>query len=89
MILIRALEAVFDIGNHILSRVPEAVPESFARENLIKIAGYRNRLIHFYAEVLTITLKGFFYLFKYVFILLYIYSSEFGYLKEKFFFLRR
>ena len=43
----RALEAVFDIGNHILSRVPEAVPETFAKEKLIKMAGYRNRLIHF------------------------------------------
>ncbi|ACI19170.1 HepT-like ribonuclease domain-containing protein [Dictyoglomus thermophilum] len=46
----RPLEAVFDIGNHILSRVPEAVPETFARENLIKMAEYRNRLIHFYEK---------------------------------------
>ncbi len=64
----RALEAVFDIGNHILSRVPgvrvstykeivlglykeKIIPENFAKEKLVKMAGYRNRLIHFYAEV--------------------------------------
>jgi len=66
----RALEAVFDIGTHILSRIPgkrlstykdialslgdeEIVPQDFAKEKLLKIAGYRNRLVHFYAEVST------------------------------------
>lgn len=64
----RALEAVFDIGNHILSRIPggrastykeialelskeNIIPEKFAKEKLVKMAGYRNRLIHFYSEV--------------------------------------
>jgi len=64
----RALEAVFDIGSHILSRIPGAgattykeiafflgkegvLPESFARDKLVKMAGYRNRLVHFYYEV--------------------------------------
>ncbi|MCS7201741.1 MAG: DUF86 domain-containing protein [Dictyoglomus sp.] len=64
----RALEAVFDIGNHILSRIPgiristykdialalakeNIIPEDFAKEKLVKMAGYRNRLIHFYSEV--------------------------------------
>lgn len=64
----RALEAVFDIGNHILSRIPgvrvstykeialtlhkeNIIPEKFAKEKLVRMAGYRNRLIHFYSEV--------------------------------------
>jgi len=64
----RALEAIFDIGSHILSRIPGAragtykeiaillgkrkiVPQEFAQEKLTKMAGYRNRLIHFYLEV--------------------------------------
>lgn len=64
----RALEAVFEIGSHILARLPggkvssykdiakklgehQIVSSEFARENLIKMAGYRNRLIHFYSEV--------------------------------------
>ncbi|HOJ93527.1 MAG TPA: DUF86 domain-containing protein [Dictyoglomaceae bacterium] len=64
----RALEAVFDIGNHILSRVPgmrastykeialgllneKIVPEDFAQDKLLKMAAYRNRLVHFYSEV--------------------------------------
>ena len=64
----RALEAVFDIGNHILSRLPEGraysykeiavklgesgiVSREFAEKKLIKMAGYRNRLTHFYSEV--------------------------------------
>lgn len=64
----RALEAVLDIGSHILSRIPGArphtykdipkllgehkiVPLDFAEGPLLKIAGYRNRLIHFYNEV--------------------------------------
>jgi len=63
-----ALEAVFDICAHILSRIPGAqveeykqmalemgrnglVPQEFARNQLFKMAGYRNRLTHFYFEV--------------------------------------
>ncbi|MCX6089084.1 MAG: DUF86 domain-containing protein [Candidatus Atribacteria bacterium] len=66
----RALEAVFDIGTHILSRIPgkrlstykdialslgeeKIVPQNYAKEKLLKMAGYRNRLVHFYAEVST------------------------------------
>jgi len=64
----RALEAVFEIGNHILSRIPgiristykeialalgeqNIIPKEFAQEKLLKMAGYRNRLVHFYSEV--------------------------------------
>lgn len=67
----RALEAIFDAGNHILSRLPLApsqrpetykaialalghykvVSEVFAQGPLSKMAGYRNRLVHFYDEV--------------------------------------
>lgn len=67
----RALEATFDAGNHILSRLPLApgqrpetykavavalgrykvVPEEFANGPLKEMAGYRNRLIHFYDEI--------------------------------------
>lgn len=67
----RALEAIFDIGGHIISRFPYSpaqrpkeykeiaialgvrgiVDEKFAREILTKMAGYRNRLVHFYHEV--------------------------------------
>lgn len=64
----RGLEAIFDIGSHILSRIPGAkattykeiainlgkykiLPESFAKETLTKMAGYRNRLTHFYFEI--------------------------------------
>ncbi len=64
----RALEAVFDIGNHILSRLPGSraysykeiavklgesgiVSREFVEKKLIKMAGYRNRLTHFYSEV--------------------------------------
>lgn len=67
----RALEAVFDIGNHILSRFPippgerptmykeialalgkyNIVPFDFAQNALKNMAGYRNRLVHFYYEV--------------------------------------
>ena len=64
----RALEAIFDIGSHILSRIPGVRPssykeiaillgetgivnEEFAKDKLLKMAGYRNRLIHFYLEV--------------------------------------
>jgi uncharacterized protein YutE (UPF0331/DUF86 family) len=64
----RALEAVLDIGSHILSRIPGArpssykdiprllekhkiVPSSFAVDQLMKMAGYRNRMVHFYGEI--------------------------------------
>lgn len=65
----RALEGVFNIGGHILSRLPggnrggaykeiarllgekKIVPQAFAMKNLVKMAGYRNRLVHFYAEI--------------------------------------
>ncbi len=64
----RALEAVLDIGSHILSRIPGArpqtykdipkllgkhkiVPLDFAEGPLLEMAGYRNRLIHFYNEI--------------------------------------
>jgi len=60
----RALEAVMDIGSHILSRIPGARPSShkdipkllekhkiipniFASNPLTKMAGYRNRMVHF------------------------------------------
>lgn len=64
----RALEAVFETGTHILSRLPgrrasgykdiaillgeqKIVPPEFAKQTLVKMAGYRNRLVHFYSEV--------------------------------------
>lgn len=64
----RALEAVMDIGSHILSRIPGAratsykeisqllgrhkiVPIDFADSRLGRMAGYRNRMVHFYAEI--------------------------------------
>jgi uncharacterized protein YutE (UPF0331/DUF86 family) len=64
----RALEAVMDIGSHILSRIPGArpssykdiprlldkhriIPAEFAQNSLIKMAGYRNRMVHFYGEI--------------------------------------
>jgi uncharacterized protein YutE (UPF0331/DUF86 family) len=64
----RALEAVMDIGTHILSRIPGArptsykdiprlleknkiVPADFATNALSKMAGYRNRMVHFYGEI--------------------------------------
>ena len=63
-----AIEAVFDICSHILSRIPgskaveykrmaaemgtqKILPTVFAQETLVKMAGYRNRLTHFYFEV--------------------------------------
>lgn len=66
----KALEAIFDIARHILAKsygckdleykkmakllVKEKVlPESYL-STLIKMAGYRNRLVHFYFEI-TIT----------------------------------
>ncbi|MGQ9645094.1 MAG: type VII toxin-antitoxin system HepT family RNase toxin [Thermodesulfobacteriota bacterium] len=64
----RALEAVMDIGSHILSRIPGArpgsykdiprllekhkiIPADFASGSLTKMAGYRNRMVHFYGEI--------------------------------------
>ena len=64
----RALEGVFNITNHILSRIPGAqatqyqeiarklgehgiVEKTFAETTLVRMAKYRNRLVHFYAEV--------------------------------------
>lgn len=63
-----ALEGVFNIGSHILSRIPGGrfteykeiarklgevgvVPREFAEQKLVPMAGYRNRLTHFYAEI--------------------------------------
>lgn len=74
----RALEAIFDAGNHILSRYPLApsqrpetykaialalgrykvVSERFAQGPLSEMAGYRNRLIHFYDEISPSELHG-------------------------------
>jgi uncharacterized protein YutE (UPF0331/DUF86 family) len=64
----RALEAVMDIGSHILSRIPGArpssykdiprllekhkiIPADFATDSLTRMAGYRNRMVHFYGEI--------------------------------------
>ena len=67
----RALEAIFDIAGHIVSRFPYSpgkrpitykeiavvlgekgvVDNKFATESLLKMAGYRNRLVHHYSEV--------------------------------------
>lgn len=64
----RALEGVFHIGSHILSRIPggrateykeialnlgkfKIVDRLFAETKLKAMAGYRNRLTHFYADV--------------------------------------
>jgi uncharacterized protein YutE (UPF0331/DUF86 family) len=64
----RSLEAIMDIGSHILSRIPGArptsykdiprllekykiVPADFANQSLMKMAGYRNRMVHFYGEI--------------------------------------
>jgi uncharacterized protein YutE (UPF0331/DUF86 family) len=64
----RSLEAVMDIGSHILSRIPGArpssykdiprllgknkvIPREFAGDQLGKMAGYRNRRVHFYGEI--------------------------------------
>lgn len=63
-----ALEGVFNIGAHILSRIEGGrtteykeiakklgefgiVEKDFARGALARMAGYRNRLTHFYADV--------------------------------------
>lgn len=64
----RALEGVFNISSHILSRIPGGqatqyreialkmgecgiVPKAFAETQLVSMAKYRNRLVHFYAEI--------------------------------------
>lgn len=64
----QALEGVFHIGSHILSRLPGGrtveykqialklgelgiVDPLFAKTELNQMAGYRNRLTHFYAEI--------------------------------------
>lgn len=64
----RALEGVFNISSHILSRIPGAtatqykemalkmgeyklVPVEFAKTKLTEMAKYRNRLVHFYAQI--------------------------------------
>lgn len=64
----RALEGVFHIAAHILSRLPGAqatsyaeiaqqlgahgiVDKTFAEQTLVKMAKYRNRLVHFYADI--------------------------------------
>lgn len=67
----RALEAVFDIGGHIISRFPyspgkrpksikeiaielgnrKIIDLKFAEDKLVEMAGYRNRLVHFYEEI--------------------------------------
>lgn len=64
----RALEGVFHISSHILSRIPGAdaaeykeiarklgeykiIDKGFAESRLSDMAGYRNRLVHFYAEI--------------------------------------
>lgn len=63
-----ALEAIFDICGHILSREPGEkigtyagmaqemgrrglLPNDFALGNFTEMAGYRNRLTHFYLEI--------------------------------------
>lgn len=67
----RALEAIFDIGGHIVSRFPASpgqrpstlkgiavdlgergiLDKTFAGKTLTRMAGYRNRLVHFYEEI--------------------------------------
>jgi len=66
----RSLEAVFDIGRHLLSRrgrpdlaqeyksiamglVQTGIVPPELEEKLVKMAGYRNRLVHLYHEVST------------------------------------
>ena len=66
----RILEGIFNIGNHLLSRLPGAakglttyrdialklgkkgiVPADYAKKILVPMAGYRNRLVHGYADI--------------------------------------
>ena len=63
-----ALEGLFHIASHILSRIPGGqvteyaesarklgefgiVEKEFANTTLVKMAKYRNRIVHFYAEI--------------------------------------
>lgn len=63
-----ALEGVFHIAAHILSRIPGGqateyaesarklgefgvIEKDFANTTLVKMAKYRNRIVHFYAEI--------------------------------------
>ncbi len=71
----RALEGVFNISTHLLSRLPGGVatqykeiamqmgekglvPKEFAQTKLVEMAKYRNRLVHFYAEITADELYG-------------------------------
>lgn len=71
----RALEGIFHIGSHVLSRMPGGrateykeiaaklgelgiVDKQFASAQLTRMAGYRNRLTHFYAEITPGELHG-------------------------------
>lgn len=71
----RALEGVFPIATHILSRVPGGqateykemarklgevgvVSKEFAQDKLVTMANYRNRLVHFYAQITPEELYG-------------------------------
>lgn len=70
----RAIEATFDIGSHILSRIPGARAASYKDvavllgkhkvisndyvSTLQRIAGYRNRMVHFYDEISQEELHG-------------------------------
>ncbi len=64
----RTIEGVFNIGSHILARIPGVeitdykgiatglgangiIDKKFANTKLKDMAGYRNRLVHFYAEI--------------------------------------
>jgi len=61
--LYTALEAVLDIGSHILSRIPGNKPKSYKDipqllaknkilpEKLVQMAGDRNRMTHFYHRI--------------------------------------
>ena len=64
----RCIEAIFDVGRHILSKSfayksleykevakelsEKGIVSKTYSEILIKIAGYRNRMVHFYKEIL-------------------------------------
>ena len=71
----RALEGVFHIAGHILSRIPGAqateyaeiarklgefkiIDTEFANTRLVEMAKYRNRLVHFYAQITDEELYG-------------------------------
>lgn len=71
----RALEGVFNISSHILSRIPGSqatkyseialklgefniIDKEFANSKLVLMAKYRNRLVHFYAEITAEELYG-------------------------------